>query len=428
MSMEFVSPGWTEYIPEQAGLSRYKDNSGILFNHILQNTMDFDCIKKTKLIVQDCLGDKLFISWLEASESRIKWGREILKSDNMAGVTLAVILALDWNKKSRVLWKDLFGEEISSEPRLYPLLNFLTLEKLRKSRKEVAVSFRLIIDKDKDGCFADKFFSCVLSSPQLSNWIMEAFTKEELLSLLSDKETRVSYIVGLEIENVYKRWGKEFSPGSILQFRHKFGKYKGCSLFTHKALSEDAVMKIVWGEIEDEERRHLNAFNVMLEDENLGLLKALSKSLIHLERKIMGCYSSSGLSGSKSDILEKRIQQIAEIGREISNFLKLIVDLECEAEGFKYILAAYTRLPDKKIVQSESKTTYPQISEVSKLFRSFFGSSLSSCNEHHVKALNRLFNLPFELVLNLLINCEQAKNPHPNLICKLADTLVHAIY
>jgi len=417
-SMNFVMPGWTEFIPEQAQLSRYKDDNGILFNHILENTIDCNCTKKTKLIVQDCFGDKLFLGWLENNESRIKWERTILKSDSMVRVTVAVVLALASKTESQELWKDLFWKEIiSSEANLNRHLNFLLLEKLQKSRKEVAYSFRLVIDKDNDGFLSDKFFSCILSNPQLSNWIMEAFTKKELLSLLSDKETRVSDIVGLEIENVYRRWGREFCPGSILQFRHNFGKVKGRSLFTHKTLSEDSLMNIVWDKIQEAQGTLQYAVDVICDDKNFGFLKTLSKSLTHLERTIRGCDSQSGLSGSTSDLLEKRIKLVSEILGKMAHFWKTMEDLECETEDFK-CLAEYTRIPGGTVI-GQSKS----VSDMSQLFKSFFGSSLSCFNEHHLKALNKLFNLPFELVLNLLANCEKAQNPHPNLLCKLADEL-----
>jgi len=313
------SIGWSEFTPVKCEVSKYATD-GMLLDHIFSRTIDYpgECAGKIRLLVRDSFKNQAFIKWLKKQESEKgkSWVQKILLYENMNEFVAAVALlgdteALQW--LTCLLGTEKIRNVISNCNKTFHLatrsrryldvpkpISTESLKEALERYKRIGIwptnpiclksSLRYWI-QTKNVNLRTKFFKCTLKDVELSNWLVAVFTRQDLIELIAKDISRVSDINGRYIQEVQRCLGEEFIPSEILKFRCICDEDRGKSLFQFLVLDNVFLLNdTVWDEIE---RNVSDAVKVILDDDNLAIVRKLEESIQHYEVYTRKCNSGN---------------------------------------------------------------------------------------------------------------------------------------
>jgi len=260
-SVQFVSNGWTEFVPDWEELGTYVEYDGILRDHIMSVVTDDyegNCPGRVELLVRSLQKhDRVFVQWLcdKRHESRV---RNFLLRENNTRILATLLFSFGYAEI--IFWDATSLSKQSYHDTLFGRVTWM----LQKERQVISED---ILRCSRDNCGdLDRRWYTLLAS---------AFSKDKLYHLIVNEETRVSDLIGHNgLLSVSTCLGEEFLPNRLLKFRFKVGVKKGKSLFQYK-FPED-FMNRVWVEIGEELQ---DAVQVAHDDKDFEFIRQMEDNL-----------------------------------------------------------------------------------------------------------------------------------------------------
>jgi len=262
-AVQFVSKGWTKFVPEGSVLWRYVENDGILLDHIMSNAIEYEekGSRRDELLVRDIRESFAFVEWLsmKIDEALV---RNFLINENNTRVLAALVFSSRYEGNKN--WQNVFESMRLCKDLLCQRITLMPF----KEREVIALDFLA----GTCGTYYD-------FDPRGFTLLASVFSREKLHHLIVNEETRVTDLVG-GLQDFSTCLGEEFLPNKLLKFRFKFGENKSDNLF--QQWRPTYWIGRVWEEIEENIQ---DAVQVVLDDKGFQFIRQMDNNLRTFEGK-----------------------------------------------------------------------------------------------------------------------------------------------
>jgi len=261
--VQFVSSGWTKFVPGRATLGWFVERDGILSDNILSSTIEYEsnCPAKNELLSRDIWERGAFIWWLRKTKDE-NLIRNFLFHENSTRILTAFVFS-----DLRFIYDDkkkFFKLRESCMDALFERMTSMPLRERELVAKDVLTYIR--------------YYSHNLN-PLIYTFLASAFSKEKLYHLIVSEDTRMTDVIAsTKLRNANMCLEKEFLPKRLLKFRYKLGKDEAKSLFQQKFPQD--LMDRVRQEIE---KNVQDAVKIVVDDRDFKFIRQMENNLRRFE-------------------------------------------------------------------------------------------------------------------------------------------------